>query len=180
MWLVITRMSPAAVKAWVTLWSRKPSLLICSLLWLLPVKNVHSTWFRSPKAPLDPHQQSLKWVMDTLHLWSGKEERRVWCIKIEPESAGAGDWELIRDAIINYSKHLIMVSHNAVAQTHTCTVTHTQRYVPQAFPTVPLMADTQRKIDGWRGHKEKDYCCFCLVFYWHTLWHTHTVSHKHK
>lgn len=54
-----------------------PSSLSYSSLCCWPVKNVHSTWFRSPTAPLDPISSSLKWVMNSLHLWSGGEERRV-------------------------------------------------------------------------------------------------------
>lgn len=74
---VATSVSPAALKPGVAFCSEKPSLLCYSPLCCWPVKNVHSTWFRSPTAPLDPHQQSLKWVMDSLHLWSGREERRI-------------------------------------------------------------------------------------------------------
>ncbi len=74
---VATSVSTAALKPGVALCYRKPSKLCYSPLCFWPVKNVHSTWFRSPTAPLDPHQQSLKWVMDLLHLWSGREERRI-------------------------------------------------------------------------------------------------------
>lgn len=74
---VVTGVSPAAPKPGVALFSRKPSSLSYSPLCRCLVKNVHSTWFRYPTAPLDPHQQGLKWVMDSLHLWSGREERRI-------------------------------------------------------------------------------------------------------
>lgn len=53
----------------------------------------------------------------------------------------------MRDAIINYSKHLIMVSHGAVAQTHV----HTHTDIPQACQTVPLKADIERETDGCKG-----------------------------
>ena len=124
-----TSVFPAALKPGVALCSRKKTrhhwATVHRAACLLKVSTQHD--LDPPTAPLDPNQQSLKWVMDSLHLWSGREEKRggFWCIKIEPEPGGAGDWDLMRDAIINYSKHLIMVSRNTVAQTYTCT--HTAR-----------------------------------------------------
>lgn len=49
-------------------------------------------------------------------------------LKIEPPPGGTGDGDLMSNAIINYSKHLIMGGlHDTVAQTHARTHAHMKR-----------------------------------------------------
>lgn len=114
----------------------------------IPVKNVPSTCYRTLSDLRGPPSAGSKvsdgWFSTSAE-WRGAELR--W-VKIEREPAWAGDWGLMRDAIINYSKHLIMVSRHAVAQTHA----HAE-----LSQTVPPKTETdERGIKDMKG----DCCSF--------------------
>lgn len=96
-----------------------PSSVSYRQLCCWPVKSVHSTWFRSPTAPLDPHQRSLKWVMDSLHLWSGREESRILVHKNR-----AGAWRSRRLRLNEGCNHQLFKTLNHGVVRRCCTNIH--------------------------------------------------------
>lgn len=104
----------------------------------------------------------------------GGEQRRggFCCIKIEPEPVGAEDWGLMRGAIINYSKHLIMVSHDAVVQTHTCARRHNTDFLycflRQTHRQRGTEMDEQARKDTELDHSPGFtlHLCHCILIQW--------------
>lgn len=159
---LLQRVSPAALKPGVALCSGKPSSLSCSPLCCWSVKNVHSTWFRSPHSPSGPPSPEPK-VSDgfaTSVEWKKREKRRILLRK---NRAGACRSRRLR--LNEGCNHQLFKTLNHGVARCCCTNTHVRTHADKHAHTQPyhrlfklgLWRQTHRDryMDGWIEIKKR-------------------------